>query len=82
MALFTPTPSGWHLRVGCWDGTVEELRELIATDDGWPEAEGEECARRRPSLQSLIAMCEAHTTLNKAVLDDIEKVWTEEGVRR
>ena len=56
-AILTPRPDGWELRVGCWTGTPNLLEALIADDDGWPEAEGDECARRRPGLQSLIGLC-------------------------
>ncbi len=56
-AILTPRPDGWELRVGCWTGTPNLLEALIAGDDGWPEAEGDECARRRPGLQSLIGLC-------------------------
>ena len=31
----------WHLRIGCWTGTTDDLRTPIAGDD-WPEAEGAE----------------------------------------
>ena len=56
-AILMPRPDGWELRVGCWTGTPDLLEDLIAGDDGWPEAEGDECARRRPGLQSLIGLC-------------------------
>ena len=56
-AILTPRPDGWELRVGCWTGTPDLLEALIADDEGWPEAEGDECARRRPGLQSLIGLC-------------------------
>ena len=54
-----PWADGWELRVGCWTGTPDSLAELIATDEGWPEAEGDECARRRPGLEALIGQCRA-----------------------
>ena len=56
-AILTPRPDGWELRVGCWTGTPNLLEALIADDEGWPEAEGDECARRRPGLRSLIGLC-------------------------
>lgn len=37
--------------------SIEPRSDLIATDDGWPEAEGDECDRRRPGLVALIAQC-------------------------
>ena len=56
-AILMPRPDGWELRVGCWTGTPDLLEALIADDEGWPEAEGDECARRRPGLRSLIGLC-------------------------
>ena len=58
-ATLAPWADGWELRVGCWYGTPDSLAELIATDEGWPEATGEECARRRPLLEALIVLCRA-----------------------
>lgn len=67
--LSMPTPSGrvtlvpsalvWELRVGCWAGTPDTLRTLIAGDD-WPEAKGAERDRRRPILTALADLCDAH----------------------
>lgn len=54
------TSTGWQLTIGCWKGTLDELRELIAKNEDWPEAKGEEITRRRPILQAAIALCEAH----------------------
>ena len=61
-AILMPRPDGWELRVGCWTGTPDLLEDLIAGDDGWPEARGDECARRRPGLQSLIGLCRTWIT--------------------
>ncbi len=49
----------WELRVGCWTGTPDTLRTLIAGDD-WPEAKGSERDRRRPILAALADLCDAH----------------------
>lgn len=43
--MLTPTPHGWTATIGCWDGTVDDLRELIAGDQ-WPEATG--CRSQSP----------------------------------
>ena len=51
-------PGRWLMKVGCWDGTPDELRDLIASDDGWPEAEGDEISRRRPYLEAVLAYAE------------------------
>ena len=58
-AVLVPWPDGCELRVGRWYGTPDSLAELIATDEVWPDAEGEECARRRPLLEALIVRCRA-----------------------
>ncbi len=46
------TPDGWVLHVGCWDGSVADLRAMIAPDSDieWPEARGEVKDKRRPYL--------------------------------
>ena len=54
-----PTLDSWELRVGCWPGTPDTLRTLIAGDD-WPEAEGSERDWRRPILAALADLCDAH----------------------
>ena len=61
--VFKPTPAGWELEVGCWDGTPDTLERLIATDEGWPEAVGDECAERRPGLEAVVALCRAQTQI-------------------
>lgn len=59
-----PTPDGWHLRVGCWTGTVEALRTLAHSDNGWPQAVGDEITRRRPGLLALCDLLDAHQVLH------------------
>lgn len=78
-AILVPTSDGWRLRVGCWTGTVASLREMVARDDGWPEARGKEVARRRPSLEALIALCEAHTALHASALAAVVEKWGIKG---
>lgn len=69
--LFIPTLEGWSLKIGCWHGTLTELREMIAKDTDWPEAQGDEIAYRRPMLEAAADMCEvyakAHPFALKAV---------------
>jgi Pentapeptide repeats (8 copies) len=74
-AIFTPTPGGWTLRVGCWSGTIESLRTLISSDEDWPEARGDETSRRRPYLEATIALCEAHTTANPDLITTLATKW-------
>ena len=52
------TRSGHMLKVGCWMGTTEDLRDLVAGDD-WPAARGEQVVQRRPMLSALADMCDA-----------------------
>ena len=71
-----PTPEGWQVTVGCWTGTLNDLRELIAKDDGWPEARGEEIVERRPGLELAIHLAEDHIRRHPTWVDDLAKYWT------
>ena len=73
--IFMPTPTGWYLTVGCWEGELEDLKNLIASDEGWPEARGAEVTRRRPLLQAVAALCEAHVGLYPTVIDELAEKW-------
>ena len=70
----TPTPDGWSLRVGCWVGTPDTLRDLIAGTD-WPEAHGTEQARRRPGLAALADLCDAHIAAHPDVVPALAEKW-------
>lgn len=74
-AILTPTPDGWTLRVGCWMGTVAELRTLIASDDKWLEARGDQITIRRPMLSALADMCDAWIADRGDVLDEVIAKW-------
>ena len=74
-ATLVPTSAGWALRVGCWTGTPDDLRALIASDTGWPEARGREVARRRPLLAALLILIDAHTTDRADVISDLAARW-------
>ena len=73
-AFLTPTPHGWTLTIGCWTGTIPELRTLIAGDD-WPEAEGDEITRRRPLLEALADMCEKHAAAHSNIIHELARKW-------
>ena len=75
--IFMPTPGGWHLTVGCWEGNLEDFKNLIASDEGWPEARGAEVTRRRPSLQAVVALCEAHMRLHPKIIEELAEKWQE-----
>lgn len=68
---FVPTPEGWSLTIGCWTGTTDELRAMIAKDDDWPEAEGEQIAVRRPALMAAADMCDAYANANPGALAQV-----------
>ena len=70
-----PTPNGWDLTVGCWRGTPDDLRALIASDEDWSEARGEEVTRRRPLLAAALALIDAHTADQAQVITDLAKRW-------
>ena len=72
-----PTPVGWEVHVGCWTGTVDDLEQMIAGDDGWPEAEGDECARRRPSLTAWIALCRDHIARHPDTVPALAEKWSD-----
>lgn len=74
-AIYYPTPEGWHLYVGCWGGTLDDLRQLISTNEGWPEAKGAECDDRRIDLEMLILLCERHAARWPALVPDLAKKW-------
>ena len=73
--VLIPTPDGWGLRVGCWAGTIDDLRNLIAQDEGWPEARGDEITRRRPGLQAALALIDAHIALHPNVINALKTKW-------
>lgn len=70
---FIPTPDGWYLAIGCWEGTIDTLREMIAKDIGWPEARGKEITTRRPMLEVAAAMCENYAAAHPDALDEVRE---------
>ena len=75
--IFMPTPGCWYLTVGCWEGNLEDFKNLIASGEGWPEARGAEVTRRRPSLQAVAALCEAHMRLHPKIIEELADKWQE-----
>ena len=73
--ILFPAPDGWWLYVGCWAGTPDELRVLVAQDDGWPEARGDEIAKRRPYLEAALTLCDLHIAANPDVIADLAAKW-------
>lgn len=72
----TPTPGGWRITLGCWYGTPEQLRDLIAQDQGWPEAEGDEITRRRPYIEAALALCDLHMRDHEDIIPTLAEKWT------
>ena len=72
-----PTPDGWQVSIGCWKfHTLDDLRALVeAPDTEWPEARGEECARRRPVLRGLLAWLEAHANYYAEGVAQLRERW-------
>lgn len=69
---FIPTPEGWILTIGCWTGTTHTLREMIAKDTGWPEAEGEQITVRRPMLEAMAAACDTYASVHPNAVADVK----------
>ena len=74
-----PSHLGWHIQIGCWSGTPDELRDLIAKDKDWPEAEGCEIERRRPFLEAALALCQVHMDDRSEAIDQLKEKWGEEA---
>lgn len=55
---FRQKDGSWHVRVGCWSGSVPELRAL-AESDRWVETPHEDIEEARPELLAFVALCEA-----------------------
>ena len=73
----TPTPDGWHVRVGCWEGSPEDLAHLlVAPDAEWPEARGAERTRREALLRPALALIAAHTAAHPDVIPALAKKWS------
>ena len=81
-ATLYPTRDGWLLVVGCWGPrSVDDLETLIASDDGWPEATGDEVAVRRPGLALLIGLCRDHIARHEGVVEALAERWPAEAVQ-
>ncbi|WP_281289240.1 pentapeptide repeat-containing protein [Nesterenkonia populi] len=73
--LLVPTSKGWHMRIGCWSGSPDELSELIVRDDNWPEARGDEITRRRPYLEAAVSLCRVHMADRPSVIEGLARRW-------
>ena len=68
---------GWLLKVGCWEGTTDQLRAMIAKDEDWPEATGDQITERRPMLTALADMCDAWAARHGHLLELARKAHAE-----
>ena len=70
-----PTPQGWALRFGCWQGDVAGLRDIIDGKVHPPEARGDEIDRRRPGWIAVTALCDAHIAAHPGVIEALAAKW-------
>lgn len=73
-AYMVPTAGGWELSIGCWTGSIDALRVMIAGDE-WPEAAPHEQIKRRPILAALADLCDAHATYHAHALACVKEKW-------
>ena len=72
-AWYGPTERGWLTTVGCYrNKPLADLKARVAQDEDWPEARGEEVARRRPGLLLWIAMCEEWERLHPTAVAEYQ----------
>lgn len=71
-----PTPDGWHITIGCWSGTPEDLRALCdSPDEEWPQARGEERLKREPLIRAALALLDAHVAYHDGVIENLREKW-------
>ncbi|CAB0494257.1 pentapeptide repeat-containing protein [Corynebacterium diphtheriae] len=76
--ILIPTCKGWWMSIGCWDGTPEELKNLISKDEGGIEA-GDENHLPCSYLEAVFALCEAYMKDNAKIIDDLKAAWGKKG---
>ena len=75
--ILTPTADGWHVKIGCWEGTPEDLADLLdAPDEDWPEARGDERVRREALLRPTLALINAHTAAHPDLITTLAEKWS------
>lgn len=72
--LLIPTPDGWRVTIGCWTGSPDNLRTIIAGDD-WPEAQGDEITHRRPLLEAALHVVDAYIAAHPDVIYILKEKW-------
>jgi len=76
-ALLYPTPDGWHMQVGCWRGSPDELRAL-ATDfeREWPDANTVELKQFRSKyLLAILAHVDLVTEEKAHLIVELAAKW-------
>lgn len=71
----TPTPEGWNLRVNHWQGTPDQLRDLITKDEGLPESMGVNITHHRPYLKTALMLCVMHMKDNSDYIKELKDKW-------
>ncbi|MFV0411119.1 MAG: pentapeptide repeat-containing protein [Paracoccus sp. (in: a-proteobacteria)] len=75
-AFIFPTPDGWRISAGCWLGERDELRKLIAQDEGWPDARDDQVAERGPSLESVLQLADWHVGQHPGYIARLHTKWS------
>lgn len=72
---FIATPKGWRITIGHWKHkTLDDLRALLAGEDNWLVAKGEERGVRYPIFAGLLAMCEAYVAKNPSFVRELAAI--------
>lgn len=71
--LLIPTVDEWRTRFDYWEGTVDELQDLIDGYD-WPGSEAEEVAYHLPLLQAWVDMCRVYIASHPHVIPELERI--------
>ena len=72
---FIATPKGWRITIGHWKHkTLDDLRALLAGEDNWLVAKGEERGVRYPIFAGLLAMCEAYAAKNPSFVRELAAI--------
>lgn len=73
-----PTPDGWVLHVGSWQGTLGQLRDIITHNKEWPEeGAGDSLNYNRPYLESILALCETYMKNNTHYIEELKEEWND-----
>lgn len=71
-----PTRDGWSIQIECWEGTVEQLRQVIDGDVYPSNCDAEERDRRRVVLNAAMVLLEAHMEYYADKVEELSQKWT------